>query len=204
MRSTKISGRCAGRGQQSPQHENDNEVERRLHRWAEAKSLPLLHVQKWLALDEPGRTRLLELAEGLRMHTGQFITAFGLLEEIAVRESRPLEEVINLPSLRRTLDSPGSGPRRARLMLDELRRLRYPQLQRAGERLAEETAAIKLPPGIRIVLPRDLGSDVMRIEISAHGSLEMEQLLASLITKSSELVRLAAMLSGADEAWETE
>ncbi len=183
---------------------DSTEVNRRLLRWANTKALPPAYVQKWLALDERGRARLLEIAENLRMHTGQLIAAIGLLEEIAIREGQDAGDILAAPSLHRVFNSAGSGPGRARALLDELRMLRYPRLRRAVERLAEAVAAIKLPSGIRIVLPRDLASDEVRVEIVARGSTEMEQLLACLIAKSRELVALTAMLGGADGGTEIE
>jgi hypothetical protein len=183
---------------------DSDEVDHRLLRWANTKALPPAYVQKWLALDKRGRARLLEIAENLKMHTGQFVAAIELLEEIAIREGQNAGEILASPSLRRVLNSTGSSPGRARALLDELRILRYPRLRRAVERLAEEVAAIKLPHGIKIVLPRDLASDEVRIEIVAHGSAEMEQLLACLTAKSREFVALAAMLGGADGGREIE
>jgi hypothetical protein len=174
-------------------------TEDRLRRWADAKALPSPYLQKWLALDEPGRTRLLEIAEKLSMHTGQFIAVLALIEEIALREGQTVREVLDRPSLRRVFNSAGSGPGRARVMLDELRMLRYPQLKRAWKRLTEEVASINLPPGIKVTLPRDLASEEVRVEVVAHGSLEMEQLLACLTAKSSALRRLAALLEGSDD-----
>jgi hypothetical protein len=183
---------------------NSAEVEHRIGRWANAKLLPPAVAERLLALDEPGRTQLLEIAERLRMRTGQFISAFALLEEIAVRECQSLGEILAHPSVRRVVNSVGSGPGRARALLDELRSLRYPRLKRASESFAEEVAAIKLPPGIKIVLPRDLASDEVRVEIVAHGSAKMAELLRWLSAKSGELVRLAAMLGGADNATKVE
>jgi virulence-associated protein VagC len=61
-----------------------------------------------------------------------------------------------------------------------------------------------LPAGIKVTLPRDLASDEVRVEIIAHGSEEMALVLASLAAKASELVRLAAMLSGVDRGCEVE
>jgi hypothetical protein len=183
---------------------NSAGVDHRLRRWADAKALPPAYMEKWLALDGASRTRLLEIAESLKMRTGQFITTFALLEEVAVRESQSVGEILACPSLRRVLDSAGSGPGRARALLDELRTLRYPRLKRASQRLAEEVAAIKPPPGVKIVLPRDLASDEVRVEIVAHGRAEMEELLAWLKTKSGKVVRLAAMLGGEDGGLEFE
>jgi hypothetical protein len=174
--------------------------EARLQRWSDAKSLPPLHVQKWLALDEPGRTRLLEIAEMLKMRAGQCVAALALLEEIAIREGQSIAEILERPVLRRILNSAGSGPGRARALLDELRTLRYPRLKHAAKRLAEQVTALKLPPSIKILLPRDLASDEVRVQIVAHGSAEMEEALACLTAKSCELLRLSAMVGGLDGA----
>jgi hypothetical protein len=174
------------------------DVEHRIRRWASVKGLPQPYLQKWLALDETAQKRLLELAEHLRMHTGQFITSLSLLGEIAIREAQPVSEVLDRPSLRRVIDSTGSGPGRARAMIDQLRTLRYPRLKRASERLAIEVTALKLPSGIKVILAEHLASDEVRIEVVAHGSAELQQLLALLAAKSSALVRVADILTGAN------
>ncbi|MBV8771814.1 MAG: hypothetical protein JO166_05720 [Deltaproteobacteria bacterium] len=173
-------------------------IELRLRRFAEEKSLPPAHVQKWLALDEPGRTRLLEIAETLKMRAGQCVATLALLEEVSIREGQTIAEILELPTLRRILNSPGSGPGRARLVLDELRALRYPQLHRAVKYLAEQVAALNLPSTIKIVLPRDLASDQVRVEIVAQGKAEMEEALGYLTAKNLDLVRLAEMVAGLD------
>jgi hypothetical protein len=175
-------------------------IEDRIRGWAGKKVLPPAYLENWLALDESSRKRLLEYAETLKMRTGQFVTALTLLEEIVVRESQSIGEILDRPHLRRILNASGSGPGRARVMLDELRALRYPELKQAGEHLAQHVAALKLPPGIKIVLPRELASDEVRVELIARGGAEMAQLLACLTAKSGDLVRLASMLSGEDES----
>jgi hypothetical protein len=177
---------------------NRAEVDHRLRRWAGAKSLPPEHLRRWLALNERSRATLLEIAENLKMHTGQFIAGLVLLEEIATREGSDVAEVLTRSSIRRVITSGGSGPGRARALLDELRGLRYPRLKQADEQLARELATIKLPAGIKVVLPRELASDEVRIEIVARGSAEMERLLGCLMVKAAELTRLAAMLGGID------
>ncbi len=175
------------------------EIERRIRIWADARALPPAHLEKWLVLDEPGRTRLLEIAEYLKFRTGQFITAFMLLEEIAVRDRERIAEILARPSILRLINASGSGPGRARALIDELRTLRYPRLRRACERLTAEVAALGMPRGIKVVLPRELASDEVRIEIIAHGGAEMEELLATLRAKAGGLVRIAAMLGGVNE-----
>src|SRR5947209_3748888 len=107
------------------------QIETRIRAWAEARSLPATLVERWLAIDQPSRIRLLELAGELKFRTGQFMTVFELLEEIAVREQEPIDAILHRPSLRRPLQAAGSGPGRARALIDELRVLRYPRLTRA-------------------------------------------------------------------------
>ena len=172
------------------------ETERRVRCWAEAKALPLVQLEKWLALDESSRRRLVEVAEDLNLRTGQFVTALTLLEEIAIREGLTIAETLDHPLLSRVFNSRGSGPGRARAILDTLRVLRYPQLKRTIDRLAEQIREMKLPSSIKVVLPRNLSSDEVRIEITARGRADMEQVLACVAAKSSELMQLAASLSG--------
>jgi len=54
-----------------------------IRKWAAARHLPEAHLDRWLALAPEDRSALMELAEALRLRTGQLLTAFELLEEIA-------------------------------------------------------------------------------------------------------------------------
>jgi hypothetical protein len=176
------------------------EADSRIHAWAGAKALPAAYLEKWLALDARARALLLEAAEQLRFRTGQFITVFVLLEEIAVRERQSMAEILELPSVYDAINSSGSAPGRARALIEELRTLRYPKLRQSRRRLEATITALKLPAGIKIALPRELASDEVRIEIAARGGAEMQELLAALIARTEGLVQLAAMLGGVDDS----
>jgi hypothetical protein len=56
-----------------------------------------------------------------------------------------------------------------------------------------------MPTGIRIVLPANLSSDEVRIELTAHGGAELQRLVGALMVKSTELGRIADLLGGTDE-----
>jgi len=174
------------------------QTEARIRHWARARALPQAYVARWLGLTEPSRTRLLELAEALKFRTGQFITAFELSEEIAARENTNIADLLCRPRMRQLIEAPGSGPGKARALLGELRVLRYPRLKQATERFAAAVAALGLPRAIRVILPRELASDELRIELVAHGSGEMDQMLKALSDNADQLVRIAAMLGGTD------
>jgi hypothetical protein len=166
--------------------------------WAEARRLPQSHLERWLALAEADRSVLLETAERLHLRTGQFVTAFGLLEEIAVRERVNIASVLARSEIRRILEGTGSAPGRARMLVEQLRATRFPELKRATERRRSEVAALALPRGVNVILPRDLASDELRIEITAHGAAELERLIEAIAKRAAGLKRVAGLIGGED------
>src|ERR1700686_3207307 len=58
--------------------------------------------------------------------------------------------------------------------------MRFPRLGRAVEQIKAEVAALKLPHTVAVALPRDLGSDEMRIEIRARNGTEFRESLRAL------------------------
>jgi hypothetical protein len=176
-----------------------------IRRWAAERRLPDVHLRRWLALALDDRSALLELAGTLRLRTGQFVAAFELLEEIALREREanvPIEgafaAIFARREIRRILEGAGSAPGRARELLDMLRAIRFPRLKRTADRLAAEIAALGLPRGVKVVLPNELSSDEVRIVISAHGGGALEQLIDSVARARVGLGRIADLIGGTD------
>lgn len=176
---------------------NPSASEPAIRAWAAARRLPDAHLTRWLALAEDDRAALLWIAERLRLRTGQFVTVFELLEEIALRERSTPRDILVRSEIQRILSGAGSAPERARALLDELRVLRMPRLRATSERLKREVAALGLSRGIGVMLPRDLSSDEMRIEIVARGGAELERLIDELAVHRTGLGRIAEMLTGA-------
>ena len=178
---------------------NTGSVESRIRAWAEMRRLPEVHLGRWLALAHVDRAALLETAERLRLRTGQFVTALELLEEIALRDHEGIAGVLARGEIRRILEGTGSAPGRAHSLVEQLRAARFPRLKRTIDRLRSEIAALALPGGIRVVLPADLSSDELRIEIRANGGAELERLIGAIDKNAAGLRRIAEMLGGADE-----
>jgi hypothetical protein len=164
------------------------------------RHLPVSHLEKWLAMDTPSRMGLLDIAERLKMRTGQIIAAIDLLDEIEIREGSSPAVTLARDEVRRACVLRGSGPWRAAAFLEALRTIRFPHLRQTMERLSSEVAALKLPPGVRVVLPKDLGSDELMIRVSARTGRELENLIDALAAKKSGLVRLAKLIGGDDGA----
>lgn len=156
------------------------------------------HLEKWLAMATPSRMGLLDVVERLKLRTGQVAAAIDLLEEIEIREGITPAETLLHDDIQRVFKLAGSAPWRAAAFIGALRNIRFPRLREAVERLSAEIAALKLPSGVRVILPKDLGSDELMIQLSARTAAQLEKLIDALVEKKSGLVRIAQRL-GDDE-----
>ena len=176
-----------------------DELKTRIRDWVKQHHLPEAHRDRWLGLPQDDANALLTIAEGLKLRTGQFVVAFETLTEIAARDGTTIAKTLGRQESRRIIDGDGSAPGKARALLDTLRVIRFPRLQEMLERLNAQVRALGLPPGLRVILPSDLATDELRIEIAAHSGLELENLLKLLAEKTDSLCRIADTLGGADE-----
>jgi hypothetical protein len=168
-----------------------------IRHWAAERRLPEAHLARWLALASEDRTEVLKVAESLRLRTGQLVAAFELLEEITLREHVAINAILATDEIRRILDGAGSTPGRAREWLDALRAQRFPRLRRMADRLAAEIRGLGLPGGIKVVLPKELSSDEIRIEISARGDADLQNLIDAITRARTGLGRIADLTGGA-------
>jgi hypothetical protein len=77
-----------------------------------------------------------------------------------------------------------------------LRALRYPLLKKMQEQLRSEVSALKLPRGISIDLPKDLGSDELTVSLRVRSAIELAKLLDLLDQSRPGLTRIIEMLGG--------
>ena len=175
---------------------NGTEIETRIRALAAEKRLPMTNLERWLAIDQPSRARLLEIVEIVKLRTGQIATTIDLLDEIRVRDRITIAEILDRPGIQRVLKSAGSTPARASALLDELRSVRFPRMRAMQSRLDAEIAALKLPRGIAVVLPRDLGNDELTVSIRTHSGADFERMLGALEQHKAGLIRVIDLLGG--------
>jgi hypothetical protein len=166
--------------------------------WALRRHLPEACLERWLAMPEAGRGALLSAAECLHLRTGQFTGALEMLEEVALREGETIASVLARGRFKRILEGTGSAPERARTFLYELRALRFPRLSQTMERLKTEIAALGLPRGIALVLPKDLSSDVLGIELTVRSGGELKTLVQAIERCEPGIVRIIELLGGGE------
>jgi ribosomal protein S12 methylthiotransferase accessory factor YcaO len=163
---------------------------------AAARRLPDSHLARWLKMDAASRAAFLEIARTLRLRTGQIVTALDTLDEIAVRESTTIAAILERREIKRIADGSGSAPSRASAMLEALRALRFPRLKQMQEEIRAQVAELKLPRGITIDLPKDLGSDELTVSLRVRTGAELTRLLEALEQSRPGLMRVIEMLGG--------
>jgi hypothetical protein len=173
-----------------------DEIDAQIRELSAQRRLPTSHLERWLAIDPSSRAAMLDIARTLRLRTGQLVTMLDTLDEIAVRERVTVAAILDRVEVRRIANGPGSAPSRASALLEALRALRYPLLKRMQERLRSEVAALKLPRGILLDLPKELGSDELTISLRVRSADELAHLLDALDQKRLEITRIVEMLGG--------
>jgi len=173
-----------------------DEVAAQIRALAAERRIPASHVARWLAMDQPSRTAMLEIAQTLRLRTGQLVTALDTLEEIAVREHMNVGAILDHLEIRRIAHRSGSAPSRASAFLEALRALRYPLLKRMHDDLRAEVSALKLPRGVSLDLPKDLGSDEVTVSLRVRSGAELARALEAIGQKREGLTRIIEMLGG--------
>jgi hypothetical protein len=168
--------------------------------WASERRLPESHLQRWLAMAEADRAALLKVARTLRLSTGATVSTLAMLDEVAHREHQAVESILGRDEIARIMRNAAPVPERARAFLDALRRMRYPRLAEATARLEAEIAALGLPRGISVLLPKDLSSDELKIELRAKAGRELRRLVDALVANSDQLSRIVDLLGGEDES----
>jgi hypothetical protein len=175
---------------------NADEIDEQIRAVAAERRLPSSHLAKWLAMDQLSRDAMLEVARTLRLRTGQLLTALDTLDEIAVREHLTAAAILDHPEIRRIVRRSGPAPSRASALLEALRTLRYPLLKRMQDDLHAEVSALKLPRGISLDLPKDLGSDELTVSLRVRSGAELALLLEALVHRRAGLTRIIEMLGG--------
>jgi hypothetical protein len=176
------------------------ETEAAIRRWAAAKHLPEPALARWLALDVAARGKLLALAQELHLRTAQLANTLELLDEIALREHRSVLSILKSDEVNTAAASGGSGPARASRMLGALRALRFPRLTRIRSELEARIHALRIPPNLRVRLPRELSSDELTLELRAASRAELDAGLKALERIGPDLARIVERLGGSDEA----
>lgn len=167
--------------------------------WAAERYLPEAYLERWLAMDEAGRAAFFSFAQRLRLRTGQLVSALEMIEEISVRDGTAIDATLARDRFKRIVEGPGSAPGKARAFVEGLKALRLPRLGETMDRLRAEVAALGLPRGLSVVLPRELSSDVLKVVLAVRSRRELRSLIETIERVEPQLARIVDLLGGRDE-----
>jgi hypothetical protein len=175
---------------------SDDDIGKAVRAWAEPHHLDRVHREGWLALAAYSAAALLDAAGRLRLRVGQLQGALEMLEEIALIDGMQVSAVLARAPLKRILEGVGPAPARARAFVDELRAIRFPRLGHALAQMRAEVAALKLPRSVSVTLPKDLGSDELRIEIRVRSAAEFRESVRALEERADSVERILDLFGG--------
>ena len=174
-------------------------AENEIRAWALEHHIPQAAIDRWLRLNAVDALAILAAVRELRLRTGQFLNALDMLIETSVRQGEGAAAILMRRDLQAIIRGGGSRPERATAFVDKLRELRYPRLTRTREKLESAIATMRLPRGLTMVLPRDLGSDELVIRMTLHSAADFEQQLAALADRTQKIKAVIEALGGSPE-----
>lgn len=178
------------------------ELSRRVDSFAAAHRLQAPLLEQWRALAAGDAVAIVDLAELLRLGENHLRDVLDWADEIAVRDGTTIAAVLGAEPLRAVLARDLGRNEAIKAVREALRRLRFPRLVETEDRLARQVRELRLPPGVRLVLPANLNDTEVRIEIRAVDAESLRAAVDSLraAVQRRELADLFALMNGMSEA----
>lgn len=131
-------------------------------------------------LGADGCAAVLEVAAPLGMNDNHLRDMLDLVEDIAARRCTDVSAVLRDAAIAAALRGDGGRSDRIRALKACLRRLRYPQLSAALDRIAARRQEMGLPGGVSLDLPENLEGDEVTITVRAASPAQLRSRVASL------------------------
>jgi len=156
----------------------------------------LARLSEW---DAPARAALGRLAVMLKVSENHLRDLMDWLEEIAVRDRRAIELILQEKAIADVETDPRLGRAdKLKRVKDEIRRLRFPRLSRTEDALRACISVLKLQPEIIVSTPPGLESGKLRFEFSVSSQQELRRVAAKLVDAAEKAATKEAfdLLSG--------
>jgi len=154
--------------------------------YAEKRRLRETTVARMRDLGAESCAAVADIAAPLGLNDNQLRDVLDMLEDIAARRRCDVAAVLASSGLSEVLRPDLGRDDRVRALKGHLRRLRYPQLSAAMERIDELRGALQLPRGSRLELPVDLEGDEVVVNVRASS---VEQLRSRVAAVGQALAR---------------
>lgn len=170
----------------------DAHVEKAIRAYVAERGFHPTTLERWLELAPADAAALWELTRELRLGENQARDLWEWAEEIAARDQTSVAVV--LADAIAAAGGKGGRNERLKAIKSALRRLRFPALVAAEDRIATLVRALDLTRDVRLTVPEHLEGDEIRVEIVARDA-------AGLRAAADDLVR-AASTSACEEIFD--
>jgi len=173
-----------------------------IREYARTKGFHPHTLERWLSWRRPDGDALLGLAGDLKLGENHLRDFLDCLEEIALRDTRPIHEILQSDSITRIQTDPRLGRNdRLKRIKEQVRRLRFPRLSRLEDAIEAKIRELRLHPRIKLSTPPGLEGGTLRVELSASSKEELNSLVEKLgdAAKSEPIVEIFALLRGGHE-----
>jgi len=159
-------------------------------------------LERWLSWERPDGDALLGLARHLKLGENHVRDFLDWLEEIALRDTLPIHEILQGDSIANIQTDPRlSRNDQLKRIKEQVRRLRFPRLSRLEDAIEGKIRELRLHPRIKLSIPPGLEGGSLRVEFSASSMGELNSLVDQLgiAAKSETMVEIFALLRGGYE-----
>lgn len=178
-------------------------LEQKILAYASQKGFHQQTLNRWLRLATTDREALLDLALQLKMGENHFRDFLDWLEEISLRDSVSLYQILNGQSFLRILSDPRPGRNdKLKQMKEEVRRLRFPRLARMEEEIRKRIREMRLSRQIQLTVPSGLEGGTLTVQMTATNYGELEKLVREFARAldQNSLREIFAILDGGENA----
>jgi hypothetical protein len=166
--------------------------------YAAEKRFAYATLERWLAYADGDRDALLDLAIRLRLGENQLRDLLDDIAAITARQGGGAAALLHDEALRAVLEQPLGRNEAIKALKQALRRLRYPQLNAAEQRLARLGKTLRLPAGVRLELPENLEGEHIALTLRASSAAELRAQAGALAAalRGEALDEMFAVLEG--------
>ena len=173
--------------------------ETEIRHYARGKGFHPQTLERWLGWDDLARDSLFRLAASLRIGENHLRDLMDWLEEIALRDQSKIDEVLADKRINEVESDPRLGRTdKLKRVKEEIRKLRFPRLAQIEDSLRARIQEIKLPPEIRLTVPRGLEGGKLQIELSVSNPQDFKRLAGKLAeaADSNAVCEIFTLLAG--------
>jgi hypothetical protein len=147
-------------------------------------------LERWMSWAAADRDALATIVLNLRISENHLRDIMDWLEEIALRDHVPIEQILTAKPIGDASTDPRLGRAdKVKRIKEQLRRRRYPRLARTEDEIRNRINELKLQPEIHLSVPAGLEGGCLSIDFKVGSAAELE----TLLTRLSQAVTMPAM-----------